>query len=115
MLGLLLIAALSATGDRRPATVFPMAVWYGGGKVRAPMLDPDPKAHVDAWRRDLQQIKATGFNTVRCWIDWASAEPREGEYHFESVEQLTDLAHEAGLRVIVQVYMDSAPDWVGKK
>ena len=113
MFALLLAAVLSAPGSRPPT--FPMAVWYGGGNVRAPMLDPDPKAHIDAWRRDLQQIKATGFNTVRCWIDWASAEPREGEYHFESIEQLTDLARDAGLRVIVQVYIDSAPDWVGKK
>lgn len=114
MLGLILAAALSAPVSP-PPSLLPVAVWYGGGKVRAPMLEPDPKAHADAWRRDLQQIKATGFNTVRCWIDWASAEPREGEYHFESVEQIADLAREAGLRVIVQVYIDSAPDWVGKK
>src|SRR5919202_3602450 len=115
MLALILAAALAAPGTRHPAPVFPMAVWYGGGKVRAPMLEADPKAHADAWRRDLQQIKATGFNTVRCWIDWASAEPKEGEYHFESVERIADLAAEAGLRVVVQVYIDSAPDWVGKK
>lgn len=111
MLSALLLAAAIAA----PKPDFPVAVWYGGGKVRAPMLEADPKAHADAWRRDLQQIKATGFNTVRCWIDWASAEPKEGEYHFESVEQIADLAREAGLRVIVQVYIDSAPDWVGKK
>jgi beta-galactosidase GanA len=109
MLALALAAALATPQN------FPVAVWYGGGKVRAPMLEADPKSHADAWRRDVQQIKATGFNTVRCWIDWATAEPREGEYHFESVEQLTDLAREAGLKVVVQVYMDSAPDWVGKK
>jgi beta-galactosidase len=93
----------------------PIAVWYGGGKVRAPMLDPDPSAHRDAWRADLRQIKALGFNSVRTWIDWASAEPRDGEYHLESLEQLADLAQEVGLKVIVQVYVDSAPDWVGKK
>ena len=93
----------------------PVAVWYGGGKVRAPMLDPDPRAHRDAWRADLRQIKSLGFNSVRTWIDWASAEPREGEYHLESLEQLADLAEEVGLKVIVQVYVDSAPDWVGKK
>jgi beta-galactosidase len=93
----------------------PVAVWYGGGKVRAPMLDPDPRAHRDEWRADLRQIKSLGFNSVRTWIDWASAEPRDGEYHFENVEQLADLAQEVGLKLIVQVYVDSAPDWVGKK
>ena len=112
MLGLLLAAALS----QPPAQNFlPIAVWYGGGKVRAPMLDPDPLAHRDQWRGDLRQIKSLGFNSVRTWVDWATVEPREGEYHLENVEQLADLAQEAGLRVIVQVYADSAPDWVGRK
>ena len=98
-----------------PPKPLPIAVWYGGGKVRAPMLDPDPRAHRDEWRADLRQIKALGFNSVRTWIDWASAEPRDGEYHFENVEQLADLSQEVGLKLIVQVYVDSAPDWVGKK
>ncbi|HUP48194.1 MAG TPA: beta-galactosidase [Thermoanaerobaculia bacterium] len=93
----------------------PISVWYGGGKARAPMLEPDPRSRMDAWRADLRQIKSLGFNTVRCWIDWASAEPREGEYNFDTLDVLTDLAHEAGLRVIVQVYSETAPDWVGKK
>ena len=106
------------TGGLKPAATqntLPIAVWYGGGKVRAPMLDPDPHAHRDAWRADLRQIKSLGFNSVRTWVDWASAEPREGEYHLENLEQLADLAQETGLKLIVQVYVDSAPDWVGKK
>jgi beta-galactosidase len=108
-------ALAAAVTPPPPQPILPVAVWYGGGKVRAPMLDPDPRAHIEQWRADLKQIKATGFNTVRCWIDWSSAEPREGEYHFETVEQLADLAREQGLRLVVQVYIDSAPDWVGKK
>ena len=93
----------------------PVAVWYGGGKARAPMLEPDPQSRKEAWRADLQKIKSVGFNTVRPWIDWASAEPKEGEYHLETLDVLTDLAQEEGLRVFLQVYVDSAPDWVGKK
>src|SRR5213593_2419449 len=96
---LLLFAALEVSAQQ----ILPVAVWYGGGKVRAPMLDPDPRANRDAWRADLRQIKSLGFNSVRTWIDWASAEPREGEYHLESLEQLADLAQETGLKLIVQV------------
>jgi len=107
----LFLASTAWAGDR----FLPVAVWYGGGKARAPMLEADPQSRKEAWRADLRQIKAAGFNTVRCWIDWASAEPSEGEYHFETLDVLTDLAREEGLRVFVQVYVDSAPDWVGRK
>ena len=113
MLALLLALATAARPADSPT--LPMAVWYGGGKVRAPMLDPDPRAHRDEWRADLRQIKSLGFNTVRTWVDWASAEPREGEYRLDNLEQLADLSQEVGLKLIVQVYVDSAPDWVGKK
>lgn len=96
------------------ADYLPMAVWYGGGKARAPMLESNPRAKKEAWRRDIRQIKALGFNTVRTWIDWATGEPRQGEYHFENLDVILELAHEEGLRVMVQVYMDSAPRWVGR-
>jgi beta-galactosidase len=94
--------------------VFPMAVWYGGGTARAPMLERDPRAKKDAWRRDFQQIRASGFNAIRCWIDWATGEPSPGQYRFDTIGVLLELAEETGLRVIVQVYMDSAPEWVGR-
>ncbi len=94
---------------------FPMAVCYGGGKVRAPMMDMNAQEHRAAWRADLQSIKALGFNAVKCWVDWATIEPTEGRYHFENLDQLLDLAQEVGLKVYIQIYADSAPDWVGRK
>lgn len=94
---------------------FPMSVWYGGGKARAPMLERNPVQKAGAWRKDLQAIRKLGFNTVRCWIDWSSGEPEEGKYNFETIDAILGLAREQGLKVIVQVYMDSAPAWVGRK
>jgi beta-galactosidase len=94
---------------------FPVAVWYGGGKARAPMLEPDPKSKKHLWRTDLQTIKKVGFNAIRCWVDWASAEPVEGRFHLDTIDVLMELAEEIGLKVLVQVYADSAPEWVGKK
>jgi beta-galactosidase len=111
----LALLAVASSAHSQNAPFVPVAVWYGGGKARAPMLEGDPASHRQAWRADLHQIKATGFNTVRCWIDWASAEPREREYHFEALDLIAELAQEEGLRVVVQVYVDSAPDWVGRK
>jgi beta-galactosidase len=94
---------------------FPVAVWYGGGRARAPMLEPITADSRRAWREDLLKIKSLGFNTVRTWVEWTAAEPRRGEYHFEQLELILSLAQELGLQVIVQVYVDSAPDWVGKR
>jgi beta-galactosidase GanA len=120
-----LLAVLAAqTGFSRPTqnanstksdeSFFPVAVWYGGGKVRAPMLETLDSTSVQRWGKDLDQIKAVGFNTVKTWIDWATAEPRPGQYSFANLDLLLHLAQEHGLRVIVQVYLDSAPDWVGQ-
>jgi len=98
-----------------PDGVFPMAVWYGGGKARAPMLGGDPRSKKELWRRDLKQIRALGFNTIRSWVDWASGEPVPGEYRLDTLDVLLSLAEEEGLKVLVQVYMDSAPEWVGRQ
>ncbi len=111
----LLLLAWAATVGAAEKDVFPMAVWYGGGKARAPMLEADPRAKKEEWRRDLKAIKALGFNTVRCWIDWASGEPAPGQYRLDTLDVLLSLAEEEGLKVVVQVYMDSAPEWVGRQ
>jgi beta-galactosidase len=94
---------------------FPVAVWYGGGKARAPMLEPVDSSSAARWGKNLDQIKAVGFNTVKCWVDWATAEPKPGQFDFRNLDLLQRLAQERGLRVIVQIYTDSAPDWVGQR
>lgn len=93
----------------------PISTWYSGGKARAPMLSDITENSEQEWRKDLQQIKDLGFNTVRTWVEWAHCEPKEGQYNFENLTLLADLAQEIGLKFIIQLYVDSAPDWVGKK
>ena len=94
---------------------FPFSVWYSGGKARAPMLSTINAQSETEWRKDLQQIKSLGFNTVRTWVEWAACEPERGKYNFENLSLLMKLAEEEGLRVFIQIYVDSAPDWVGKQ
>jgi beta-galactosidase len=106
----------SAQAPRDRADDFlPMAAWYGGGKARAPMLERDARAKKERWREDVKAIKGLGFNTVRAWIDWASGEPAEQAYDFETLDVLLELAEEEGLKLVLQVYMDSAPPWVGAR
>jgi len=94
---------------------FPVSVWYSGGKARAPMLSTITPQSKDEWRRDLEQIKTLGFNTVRTWVEWTHSEPKEGQFDFRNLQLLSELAEEIGLKVFIQVYGESAPDWVGRK
>lgn len=94
---------------------FPFSVWYSGGDARAPMLSAITPESEEEWRKDLQQIKDLGFNTVRTWVEWQRVEPRQGEYHFENLRLLMRLADEVGLKVFIQVYADSAPEWLGSQ
>ena len=105
----------AATPTPHAADFFPISVWYGGGKARAPMLEEIKADSPRLWKEDLLKIKGLGFNTVRTWVEWNVGEPREGEYHLENLDLLLRLANEVGLKVIVQVYVDSAPEWVGSK
>src|ERR1043166_8994005 len=54
---LLCAAALPAADQPKSQSDFyPFAVWYGGGKARAPMLERDPKSKREVWRKDLKAI-----------------------------------------------------------
>lgn len=118
LIALCLTAAMPATGYPSAATpdnFFPVAVWYNGGKARAPMLSALTPASAQQWGRDLDQIRAVGFNTVKCWVDWSSAEPAPGVFNFKNLNLVMKLAQQRGMRVIVQIYTDSAPNWVGQR
>ena len=70
----------SAIGQsrRHDPTFFPGAVWYSGGKARAPMLETITPDSPRVWKEDLSKIEQLGFNTVRTWVEWNVAEPEEG-------------------------------------
>ena len=111
-LGFLRVPLAQGAPPDKTKGFFPVSVWYSGGKARAPMLETVTPQSRETWKKDIDQIKGLGFNTVRTWIEWTACERAEGKYDFSALELLTDLAGEAGLRVIIQVYIDSAPDWV---
>ena len=90
----------------------PMAVWYGGGKTRATMIKHPQAGDEKEWRRDLRRIKECGFNTVKTWVDWAASEPAPGQYCYRAQDLIMEICQELGLKVIIQLYLDSAPDWL---
>jgi beta-galactosidase len=114
-LSLVALAAAEPSSQARSEPFVPIGVWYGGGKFRAPMTSRNPAVERDAWLADLQAIRQTGFNSVKSWVDWASVEPQRGHYRFEALDQMLELAGKTGLKVILQLYADAAPEWVGRR
>ena len=112
---LALLAPGSPSSQQRYEPFVPIGVWYGGGTVRAPMMSRNPAAERETWRADLRAIRETGFNSIKAWVDWASVEPQRGQYRFDALDQMLTLAEEAGLKVILQLYADAAPEWLGAR
>ncbi len=91
---------------------FPISVWYGEGKARAPMTPRFKAENSIMAKKDIETIKSLGFNTIRTWVDWASAEPERDTWNFETLDDILSLAEKEGLKVIIQIYTDSAPNWL---
>ena len=111
----LLLFPAAQTPQLRSGPFVPIGVWYGGGTIQPPVTPRDPSAERDAWRTDLQAIRSLGFNSIRSWVDWASVEPQQGQYRFEALDQMLTLSQEAGLAVILQLFAESAPAWIGRR
>jgi beta-galactosidase len=114
-LAVVLLAPMGEVPQRTAEPFVPVGVWYGGGTSRAPMVSRNPAREREAWRRDLATIRSLGFNSIKTWVDWGSAEPERGQYRFEALEQLLALSDQAGLRVIIQIYTDASPEWLGTR
>jgi beta-galactosidase len=66
-------------------------------------------------KRDMQLLKKNGFNQVSLQVDWAAAEPLEGQFDFAVSEEL--LQHAAGLEmgVVIAINCAQAPGWLNEK
>ncbi len=92
---------------------FPVGIWYNGSLSRPPMM---PRKSEDAERikKDLENLKNLGFNTLKYWVDWATCNPEEEEFDFVQVEKFLSTADEYKFKVIIQIYLDSAPNWIAR-
>lgn len=79
----------------------PIGVWYDAG-------DRTPATVL----RDLQTIRALGFNHVKAAVRWVSAEPERGMFRFEALERLLTLADRADFKVIVEPDLTASPAWL---
>ena len=69
----------------------------------------------ERWRIDIDLMKQAGFDTVRVGhLAWDSFEPDDGVYTFEWFDEVMDLFAAAGIKVLLDVSMRPAPQWVHK-
>ena len=61
------------------------------------------------WARDLQMMADAGFNTVKLWACWSWMEAEPGVYDFDELDELMDLAYDAGLAVVINTIIENAP------
>jgi beta-galactosidase len=80
---------------------------YVGAQYYRP---PNPPR--EDWARDLKRMREAGFDTVKLWACWSWMEPRAGEYDFSDLDELLDLAGDAGLRVVINTILEDAPYWL---
>lgn len=74
-----------------------------------------PTPFRDQWEQDLGNIAGQGFNCVKYWVQWRSSVSREGTFVFDDIQELMDIAHRNGLKVILNVIFDVAPAWFYRK
>lgn len=59
----------------------------------------------DLWRDVLQKMKASGYNAVSIYFDWAYHSPKQGVYDFSGVrdvDKLLDIAQQTGIYVLAR-------------
>lgn len=62
---------------------------------------------------DIERFKQAKINTVTLGVfSWAKLEPREGEFHFEWLEQIVDRLYENGISVIMATPSGARPHWL---
>src|SRR5690606_38221153 len=94
---------------------YPMAVWYGGGKARAPLLERVAACREEAGPPHGQPVEALGCCAVRAWCGGVSG-PRAGEaYGRAGLAVLLERAEEGGRELGLQVSMGWAPAGIGRK
>jgi beta-galactosidase len=67
-------------------------------------------------KRDIQLMKAAGFNVVRMGhLAWDSYEPSDGKFDFGWFDRVMDMMNEAGIKVILDIAIRPAPIWLHHK
>lgn len=65
----------------------------------------------EQWKRDFENMKRHGFNTIRAWLVWNTIEQREGEINEKYITDFLKLADEFELDVGLLFHLHACPYW----
>ena len=85
-------------------------VTFDDGRVA---LEPIPAFSMD----DAQAMVRYGFNVLRLPINWSGLEPHEGEFsevYFDKLDEVVNLARDAGLYVLLDFHQDAWSKEIGE-
>lgn len=86
----------------------PERLWFGG--------DYNPEQWPrEIWDEDMVLMQRAGVTVATVAVfAWAKLEPREGEFHFDWLDELLDLLHANGVSVDLATATAAPPAWMAK-
>jgi len=64
------------------------------------------------WKKDLDQMKASGLNAIQLWVIWSWVESEPGVFNFSDYDELVEEADKRGLGVIFSTIAELQPLWI---
>lgn len=69
----------------------------------------------EEWNAYFSDMKSLGFNAVQLMTYWRDWEPKKGEYNFDFLNHVTDLAAENGLKTELVIFFHSQTDDIARE
>ncbi|MDR3249176.1 MAG: beta-galactosidase [Treponema sp.] len=68
------------------------------------------------WKEDMRLAKLAGVNSLSVGIfSWATLEPKEGEYHFEWLDEVMNMLAENNMAAVLATPSGARPAWMSQK
>ena len=80
--------------------------WFGTHYYRPPTPTPAE------WADDMKRLKDHGLGTIQFRVYWRWHERRPDEYQWQDLDQLMDLSAKHGIKVVLQLILENAPQYV---
>lgn len=74
-----------------------------------------PNPPREDWDRDMRLMAESGLSVVRTWLYWLAVNPEPDVWDFEEYDAYFEAARRNGMKVLVQLMLDSPPAWFAER